>query len=260
MTYATLILDETTPVATVTVNRPAVLNALNAEVLADLDRAFAALAANAGVRCVILTGAGDKAFVAGADIAAMTAMGAAEAEAFANAGHAMAARMERAPFPVIAAVNGFALGGGLELALCADFIYASARAKLGFPETGLAVIPGFGGTQRLRARVGLAWARELVYTGRILSAEEAQAVGLVNKVCAPEALLTEARATADTIASKGPLAIAAAKRAMHEGSDLPLDRALALEARLFGSCFATADQKEGMEAFLNKRKPSFSGR
>jgi enoyl-CoA hydratase len=259
MSYENLLV-EVAPVSTVTVNRPKVLNALDDTTLRELTDAFIALAADPGVRCVIVTGAGEKAFVAGADIAAMTEMGAAEAQAFGERGHRLSAVMEGAAAPIIAAVNGFALGGGLELALACDFMMASSTAKLGFPEVGLGVIPGLGGTQRLSQRVGVGRARELVYTGNIIGADEALRIGLVNTVSEPAALMAAVRAVADKIASRAPLAVGAAKRALREGADLPLGQALALEARLFGGLFATADQKEGMRAFSGKRLPRFEGK
>jgi enoyl-CoA hydratase len=259
MSYQNLLV-EVGPVSTVTVNRPKVLNALDDTTLRELTDAFLALAQDPAVRCVIVTGAGDKAFVAGADIAAMTEMSPAEAQAFAERGHRLSALMEGAAVPIIAAVNGFALGGGLELALACDFLMASGNAKLGFPEVGLGVIPGLGGTQRLSQRVGVGRARELVYTGNIIGADEALRIGLVNSVSEPAALTAAARAVADKIAGRGPLAVAAAKRALREGADLPLAQGLGLEARLFGSLFATLDQREGMRAFAEKRPPRFQGK
>ncbi|HHH30940.1 MAG TPA: crotonase, partial [Polyangiaceae bacterium] len=198
-------------VAVVTVQRPDKLNALNAEVVAALTEAFDELGDEATVRCAILTGEG-RAFIAGADIGAMAEMTPIQAKAFAATGHAFGALLERLPFPVIAAVNGFALGGGLEVAMACDFIYASTKAKLGQPEVSLGVIPGFGGTQRLLRRVGTAVARELCYTGRLISAEEGLRIGLVNRVCEPDELMGAAKAAAEEIAKQGPLAVAAAKR------------------------------------------------
>jgi len=259
MTYQNLLV-EVGPVSTVTVNRPKVLNALDDTTLRELTDAFLALASDPAVRCVILTGAGEKAFVAGADIAAMTEMGAEEGQAFAERGHRLSAVMEGAPMPILAAVNGFALGGGLELALDCDFLLASSNARLGFPEVGLGVIPGLGGTQRLARLVGVGRARELVYTGNVIDAAEAHRIGLVNTVTEPGAVVAAARAVADKIATGGPLAVAAAKRALREAADLPLAEGLALEARLFGGLFATADQKEGMRAFAQKRPPTFQGK
>lgn len=246
-------------IATITIDRPDKLNALDARVVEELHRAVDALATDPGVRCAIVTGAG-KAFVAGADIAAMRALDHAGAEAFSRAGHACFDAIEALRFPVIAAVNGFALGGGCELALACDFIYASERAKLGQPEVKLGVVPGFGGTQRLLRRVGLGHARELVYTGAIVSAAEALRIGLVNRIVPADALLDEARATAAAIASMGPVAVSAAKEVMSHGAGLPLREANALEVDAFANCFDTEDQREGMEAFLAKRAPQFVGR
>jgi enoyl-CoA hydratase len=260
MSYQNLLVETTAPVATVTVNRPKVLNALDETTLRELADAFLALGREPGVRCVILTGAGDKAFAAGADIAAMMDMAPDVARALAERGHRMAAVMEAAAWPIIAAVNGFALGGGLELMLACDFALASSNAKLGMPEVGLGVIPGFGGTQRLARRIGPGRARELVYTGNVIGAADALALGLVNAVTEPAALAGTVRALADKIATRGPLAVAAAKRAMREGADLPLAQAVALEAELFGGLFATDDRREGMRAFLDKRPPKFEGR
>jgi len=260
MSYQNLLVQAGEPVAVVTVNRPQVMNALDDTTLRELTDAFIALAADPEVRCVILTGAGEKAFVAGADIAAMAELGPDQGRDFAERGHRLGAVMESARAPIIAAVNGFALGGGLELALACDFALASSNAKLGLPEVGLGVIPGFGGTQRLARRIGPGRARELVYTGNLVGADEALRLGLVNAVTEPAGLLPAARALAEKIASRAPLAVAAAKRALREGADLPLGQALALEAELFGALFASADQKEGMRAFLAKRPPKFDGR
>jgi enoyl-CoA hydratase len=247
-------------VATVTIQRPEKLNALNAHVVAELSHAFAALAASAEpVRCAILTGAG-KAFVAGADIAAMASMSTVEAKRFADAGHALGAQIEALPFPVIAAVNGFALGGGCELALACDFIYAAEGAKLGQPEVNLGIIPGFGGTQRLVRRVGAARARELIYTGDTLSAEQALAIGLVNAVVPGAELLARALATATKIASRGPLAVATSKRLVLRGESLDLPAACELEAQAFSALFGSEDQRAGMKAFVDKTQATFSGR
>lgn len=245
-------------VATVTIDRPDKLNALDAQVIGELRSAFAELAAAAGVRAAILTGAG-KAFVAGADISAMSTISSAQAHAFASEGHALGAELEGLAFPVIAAVNGFALGGGCELAMSCDFIYASEKAKFGQPEVKLGVIPGFGGTQRLLRRVGIAKARELVYTGAVIDAAEALRIGLADAVFSMDELLPKARAAADTISQMGPVAIREAKQVLLRGADLPLPAANAAEVDAFARCFATADQKEGMAAFLEKRAATFSG-
>lgn len=247
-------------IATVTVQRPDKLNALNAEVIAGLTRAFEELCdPERGVRCAILTGAG-KAFVAGADIAAMVDMKPAEARRFAEGGQRLGELMESAPYPVIAAVNGFALGGGLELALACDFIFAADSAKLGQPEVSLAVIPGFGGTQRLARRIGIGRARELIYTGNMIGAEEALRIGLVNKVVPGDELLAAAHKTATKIARMGPLAVAAAKRVMLRGEEATLQTACELEAQAFAALFASEDQSAGMRAFVNKEKIAFTGR
>jgi enoyl-CoA hydratase len=248
------------PVATVTVNRPSALNALDAETLDALLDAFTALADEPAVRCVILTGAGDKAFVAGADIKAMAAMTPAEAGALAQSSHRLGAVIGGMEAPVIAAVNGFALGGGCELALCCDFIYASRAAKFGQPEVGLGVIPGLGGTQRLPRRIGLHRASELLFTGAVIDAEEALRLGIANAVFEPAELMPRVRAVAEAIAKRAPLAVAAAKRAAREGADLPLTAALELERQLFAGLFGTADQKEGMRAFIEKRAAVWSRR
>jgi enoyl-CoA hydratase len=265
MGFQTLLSDDAAPVRTLTVNRPDVLNALNAQVLVELEQAFAGIAAEVAadpvaVRCVILTGAGDKAFAAGADIAAMAAMGPEQARRFSDLGRRLADRVEGLPVPVIAAVNGFALGGGLELALLCDFMLASSNAKLGQPEVNVGVLPGFGGTQRLGRRIGVGPARQLLYTGELVGAEEARALGLVNEVTAPPDLLPRARALAGRIASRAPLAVAAVKRAIRAGEDLPLHRGVLFEQGEFAGLFGTADQKEGMQAFLHKRPPIWQGK
>lgn len=245
--------------AIVMINRPKALNALNVETVGQLLRTTTDLELDPTVRVVILTGAGEKAFVAGADIAEMQAMGPRDARRFAETGQALMAGIEASHKAWIAAVNGYALGGGCELALACDFIYLAATAKIGQPEVNLGVIPGFGGTQRLMRRVGIAKAKELVFTGDALGADEALRIGLADAVVAPGELLAYAKKTAEKIAAKGPLAIAEAKRVMLHGQGLPLDQANALEAHAFASLFDTADQKEGMKAFLEKRPAQFKG-
>lgn len=247
-------------IATVTIQRPDKLNALNARVIAELLRAFQELAAAADpVRAAILTGAG-KAFVAGADIAEMATLSTVEAKRFSDAGHALCALIEGLAFPVIAAVNGFALGGGCEIALACDFIYAADNAKLGQPEVNLGVIPGFGGTQRLMRRVGAARARELIYTGDMITAEQALAIGLVNAVFPGGDLLAKAREAALKIAARGPLAVAAAKRVLLRGESLDLPAANELEAQAFAGLFGSEDQRAGMKAFMEKAKVTFTGK
>jgi len=245
-------------VATVTIQRPDKLNALSQEVLGDLEAAVAELASDEALRAAIVTGAG-KAFVAGADIAAMKDMSEQEGREFAAFGHRVFDAIEQLRFPVIAAVNGFALGGGCELALACDFIYASSKARFGQPEVGLGIVPGFGGTQRLARRVGAAMAKELIFTGRMIDAEVALRLGLANAVFPPDALIASAEETATEVAKKGPLAVAAAKRLIVEGIEKPLASANALEQDAFGAGFRTDDQSEGMSAFLEKRAPRFTG-
>jgi enoyl-CoA hydratase len=256
---STILLERDGHVAIVTLNRPDKLNALNEQLLQELGAAVAELSRDAAVRCAILTGAGEKAFAAGADIAAMSEMTATRAKQFAEMGHAIGHALETAHFPVIAAVNGFALGGGCELALACDFIYASDKAKFGQPEVNLGVIPGFGGTQRLARRVGDARARELCMTGDMVGAEEALRIGLVNAVVPHAELLAKVREVATKIAAKGPLAIAAAKRVILRGADVPLPTANELEATAFAALFGTSDQREGMKAFVEKRAAKFEG-
>lgn len=255
-----VLLEQDGPLAILTINRPDKLNALDPSVIGGLHEKVEQLRGASGVRCAILTGAGDKAFVAGADIAAMQSMSPDEARAFAQKGHALGAAMESLPIPIIAAVNGFALGGGCELALACDFVHASEKARFGQPEVKLGVIPGFGGTQRLARRVGIGRARELVYSGAMIGAEEALRIGLVNAIHPHGELMARVRALATTIAAQGPFAIAEAKRVLLEGEEKPLAEANAIEVEGFARCFETSDQKEGMKAFLEKRAPAFTGR
>lgn len=261
MTNNTLTLDIKDSIATITINRPKVLNALNQDVLNDLLAVFNDIEKNnAEVRGVILTGAGDKAFVAGADIAAMKTMTALEADRFCSLGQCCLRVIEMCSVPVIAAVNGFALGGGLELALSCDFIYAAKTAKLGLPEVGLGLFPGFGGTQRLSRLIGKNRAKELIFTGEPVSAERAYELGIVNKVCEPDQLMAAVTATLKKILSQGPVAVKLAKRVINEGTDLPIASGLSLEMAQFPLTFATEDRAEGVTAFLQKRKPQFKGK
>jgi enoyl-CoA hydratase len=245
-------------VSTLTINRPDKLNALSQEVLGDLSAAIEAISRIDDIRAAVITGTG-KAFVAGADIAAMRDMDEAQARGFGALGHGVFSTIEQLPFPVIAAVNGFALGGGCELALACDFIYASTKARFGQPEVNLGIIPGFGGTQRLPRRVGSAMARELIYTGKMIDADEALRIGLANAVFEPEELLNAAAKAAGDIATKGPLAVSTAKRLIRDGMDIPLPQANKIERDAFGEGFGTADQTEGMSAFIEKRAPKFTG-
>lgn len=259
MSDDTVLLAHAGPISTLTINRPKSQNALDRATIEALARAIAEVAARKP-RCLVVTGAGETAFVAGADIAAMSEMTPSEAEAFARLGQATFAALEALPLPVIAAVNGFALGGGCELALACDFIYASDKAKLGQPEVTLAIIPGFGGTQRLARRIGLGLARELIYTGRRVGSEEALRIGLVNAVVPHRELMERVLEVAGAIAAAGPGAVASAKAVINAGADRPLHEAIELEARAFGEGFKLRDQKEGMRAFLEKRKPVFEDR
>lgn len=259
MNFNNLLVAVTDRVALVTINRPAALNALSQAVLEELNAAFTELATAEDVACVILTGSGAKAFVAGADIAAMQAMDAVTAEAFARVGHDLMNLIENFPKPVIAAVNGFALGGGCELAMACDIRIAAENARFGQPEVNLGVIPGFGGTLRLSRLVGKGRAKELIFTGDMIDAQEAYRIGLANKVVAAEELLAAAQAMAIKICAKGPVAVRFAKQSVDNGLEMDLDRAGRSEAGLFGLCFATADQKEGMQAFLEKRPAKFTG-
>lgn len=240
-------------VATLTIDRPKALNALDRKTLEELEAALDAAAADLAVRAIVLTGAGEKAFVAGADIAAMSKLGPVEARRFAELGHRVIEKLEALAVPTIAAVNGFALGGGCELAMGCDLVYASETAKFGQPEVNLGLIPGFGGTQRLTRRVGIARALEMVLTGDVYDAARAKAMGLVLEVLPAAELLAHARAQAKKIAGKGPLAVAQAKRAVHAGADAALATANELERQAFAALFGTGDAKEGMRAFLEKR-------
>ena len=247
-------------VALLTLSRPDVLNALDRALLEAIESAVAEVAADSGVRALVVTGEG-RAFCAGADIEAMRAMGPLEAEAFSRLGHRSLGALEELPIPTVAAVNGFALGGGCELACACDWIYAIRKARFGQPEVNLGLIPGFGGTSRLPRRVGVGWARELVMGGEPIPAELAERIGLVNRVFEDaDALLDAAIKMGETIAAKGPLAVARAKRLLHETPDADLRVAHACEQSAFGAVFATEDVKEGMSAFLEKRNPEFRGR
>ena len=247
-------------VATVTVTRPEARNALDGATLDALLHAFAAIERDGAIRCAILTGAGDRAFVAGADIKAMSGLEPFGARSFSEHGRRVCDLIEGLSVPVIAAANGWALGAGLELALACDFIYAARGAKLGFPEVGLGVIPGMGGTQRLIGRVGVARARELIYSAAVIDADEAARIGLVNAVVEPAELLARVRAVAAAVVRQAPLAVDAAKRAILRGGDLPLKSGVDFEQQLFAALFASADQEEGMRAFVEKRAPAWSGK
>jgi enoyl-CoA hydratase len=259
MAFENLLIDDADGVRVITFQREKALNALNRQTLDELARALDDAKSTPSLRCLILTGAGPKAFIAGADITEFNALSPSQAADYSRRGHAVLDQLSALSVPVIAAVNGFALGGGLEVALACDFIYASDNARLGLVETNLGIIPGFGGVARLARRVGRAQALELITTATQLKADEALALGLVNKVLPQAELLAAAKATAATIASKGPIAVSLVKRLLVEGSDADLRTANALEAAAFGVVFSTNDKAEGVAAFLEKRKASFPG-
>ena len=249
-----ILLEKKDHVAIATVNRPKALNALNSEVLNDLNTLLDEIAADPEIRVLVLTGSGEKAFVAGADIGEMSTLSKAEGEAFGKKGNDVFRKLETLPIPAIAAVNGYALGGGCELAMACDIRLCSDTAVFGQPETGLGITPGFGGTQRLARLVGPGMAKQLIYSARNIKADEALRIGLCNAVYPAEELMSAAEKLAETIAKNAPIAVRACKKAINEGLEMPMDEAVALEEKLFGSCFETADQKEGMQAFLEKRR------
>ena len=259
-TYETVVLAIDGSVATVTLNRPQVLNALNAQVFNDLEQAFTLLVADPSVRAILLTGAGEKAFAAGADINELALTDATSGETLALRGQAVFALIATCGKPVIACINGFALGGGCELALACTLRLASDQARMGQPEVKLGLIPGYGGTQRLPRLVGPSAALRLILTGDIIPADEALRIGLVDEVVPAASLLDHARGLALKVAAQAPLAVAAAIEAVAQGADLPLNEALALEAHSFGHLSATKDKKEGVAAFLAKRPATFAGK
>ena len=259
MAYTKLIIVKQENICTVKINNPEALNALNSTILKELDAAFAEIKEDNSIDVVILTGEG-RSFVAGADISQMCEMNAIEGKAFGELGASVFRKIELLDKVVIAAVNGFALGGGCELAMACDIRVASVKAKFGQPEVGLGITPGFSGTQRLARIVGCGKAKELIYTADVIVAEEAYRIGLVNKVVAPEVLMDECMAMAKKIASKAPLAVRYAKEAINRGIETDIDTGISIEADLFGLCFSTEDQKEGMQAFLGKRNADFKKR
>jgi enoyl-CoA hydratase len=257
---ATVKVERRGEVAVVTIDRPAQLNAISSQVLSELLLAAQELEHAHEIRAVVLTGAGEKAFVAGADIAEMSTMAPGEARGLGELAGALCEAIERSHKPWIAAVGGFALGGGCELAMACDVIYASARAKFGQPEVKLGVVPGFGGTQRLARRVGIGKAKELCLTGDMIGADEALRIGLCEAVFPPEELVGKTIDAARRMAANGPLAVAEAKRLIHVGQSISLEAACELERVAFAGLFATEDQREGMAAFIAKRAPSWKGR
>ncbi|HEX3913258.1 MAG TPA: enoyl-CoA hydratase-related protein [Steroidobacteraceae bacterium] len=260
MVYENLLLERGDGYAVVTLNRPKVMNALNRALFAELDDAFVTLAGDSSVRAIILTGAGEKAFAAGADIGELASLSATDGQRLAQRGQAVFRRIETCGKPVIAAIQGFALGGGCELAMACTIRIASERARLGQPEVKLGLVPGYGGTQRLPRLVGKGAALKLLLTGDMVGAEEAFRIGLVDEVVPAEALIPRAETLARAIAQQAPLAVAACLRAVDGGYDLPLDAGLELEASLFGLTCATEDKAEGTQAFLEKRAPAWRGR
>jgi len=258
--YENILVDIEDGIATITFNRPKVLNALNVETTRELGAAFDAVAIDDSVHAVILTGAGEKAFVAGADIGVLNTYGPVEARDAAYLGQSTFDKVEECPKPVIAAINGFALGGGCEVALACHIRLAAEGAKIGLPEINLGVIPGHGGTQRLSRLIGKGRALELICTGDFISAADAQKYGIVNAVYPADELMERARELAANFASKPPVAMRYAIEAVNQGLNATLKEGQAIEAHLFGLCFATEDQSEGMEAFLGKRKAEWKGR
>lgn len=260
MNFETLLYKQQGPIGTLTINRPQALNALNEVVLKELTIFADQIKTTPDIRVLIITGSGEKAFVAGADIKAMQGMTPQEAEAFSIMAQTAFNAIEELPLAVIGAVNGFALGGGCELALSCDIILASEKAKFGLPEVTLGLLPCFGGTQRLPRAIGLYKAREMVFSGEFYSAAACKEFGFVNRVIAPEDLLNEAQKLAETIALRGPIAVAKAKQSLNTGSELHIADGLKQEAVLFGELFTTQDHKEGIGAFIEKRNPEFTGK
>jgi enoyl-CoA hydratase len=247
-------------VGVIKIARPEALNALNQTVLSELRELLTGLASMKQIRACILTGEGDKAFVAGADIKEMENLNASQAHDLATAGQALLQKIEDMPFPVIAVVNGFALGGGLELALSCDFMMASSKTKWGLPEVTLGLIPGYGGTQRLSRVLGRALARRIALSGEMFTAQQGYEWGLFTQVCEPTDLMPTAMKLAETLAARAPVALSLAKRAINHGHDLSLKEGLKLEAELFGKTFETQDHNEGIKAFIEKRQPNFQGK
>ncbi len=260
MTYENLLFENANGIGIITIHRPKVLNALNKATMTELKHLVEEIAQNPAVEAVIITGSTDKSFVAGADISEMRELSALEGRDWGKFSQSVFNQIENLPKPVIAAVNGYALGGGCELAMSCDIRIASERAKFGQPEVLLGVIPGFAGTQRLPRLVGKGKAKELMFTGDPIDAAEAFRIGLVNKVVPADELMDAATKMAHRIMSRGPIAVKLCKAAVNEGMDMDLDSGEAYESEAFGLCFATTDQKEGMTAFIEKRKACFTGK
>ncbi|MGL5381394.1 short-chain-enoyl-CoA hydratase [Clostridium sp.] len=260
MELKNVILEKEGNLAIVTINRPKALNALNSETLTDIDTVVADLENDNNIYCVILTGAGEKSFVAGADIAEMKDLSEEQGREFGLLGNKVFRRLENLDKPVIAAISGFALGGGCELAMSCDIRIASVKAKFAQPESGLGITPGFGGTQRLPRLVGEGKAKELIYTGAIIKADEALRIGLVNKVVELENLMEEAKSMANMIIANAPIAVKLCKDAINRGMQVDIDKAIEIEAEDFGKCFLTEDQTEGMSAFIERRNKNFQNK
>ena len=257
MEYQFLKFEHNEGITVLKISAPKSLNALNSTILKELDDFVGQL--DAQTRVLIITGDGEKSFVAGADISEMAHLNEPQGQEFGRLGAQVFRRIELLPIPVIVAVNGFALGGGCELAMACDIRIASSKAKFGQPEVGLGIIPGFSGTYRLPKLIGQGYAKEMIYTGKVIRADEALRIGLVNAVYEPEELMGKAMEMAAMMLKNAAIAIRLAKQSINEGYDLDADAAIALENKLFGQCFATKDQKEGMDAFLNKRPAAFTG-
>ncbi|HBF42616.1 MAG TPA: enoyl-CoA hydratase [Desulfobacteraceae bacterium] len=259
MAYETIIYERQENIAVIKFNRPKVLNAINPKMVGELKEAFGKIAADKSVKVLILTGTGDKAFVAGADIASMKNYTTLQGRFFSRNGQDLLFQIEALPIPVIACVNGFALGGGTEISMACDFIYAADSAGFGQPEINLGIMPGFGGTQRLSRLVGKAMAKELCMTGKIISARDAKDIGLVNKIFPKEMLWEETIKVANLLASKGKVSLRAVKDAIERGYDQDLRTGCYIESDAFGICMDSEDAREGMDAFLEKRKAEFKG-
>lgn len=259
MSFQTLSLETENRIATITFNRPKALNAINSLVMQELDAALDRVCEDREIKVLILTGSGDKAFIAGADITELSRMDTLKGKTFAKKGQTVLSKLEDLPIPVIAAVNGYALGGGMEMALACDFIYACEKAAFGLPEITLGLIPGFGGTQRLTRIVGEKAAKELVFTGKTIPASEALDLGIVNRVTADDDLMDQVQKTAGKIASLGRVALRSAKESVQVASNVDLGTGLKFENDAFALCLASSDAKEGTSAFLEKRKPQFTG-
>ena len=258
MGYENILLGIEQGVATITFNRPKAMNALNSALLSELSDALDTVATEKTVNALVLTGAGEKAFVAGADISELSVLSPLQAKIFIDKGQTVISKISELPMPAIAAVNGYALGGGMEMALGCDFIYAADSAAFGLPEITLGLIPGFGGTQRLARLIGANQAKELIYTGKMLKADDALSMGIVNKIVPAASLMDDVMAVANSIAKKGKVALRAAKQAVNYGLNTDLATGLRIEQDAFAVCISSGDAKEGTQAFLEKRKAIFT--